>query len=332
MNRVHFLILPFIFFVCQQSSEESAREDQNESISQIEEEVPSFYWSVDWHPENDQIALGGSMDTLRVLSADGEREVSKYPYAGTITQVKWHPAGDKLAISVQDGKSEPCILKPSTGRRIELDQISAEGARALGWNHTGELLAVGDYEGILSIFDADGSLLRQVDTDQKGLIDLDWHPNSDLIVAVGEHISRYDYRTDELQNIEDRTEDILMLCVDWHPGGQFFATGDYGDFTHNYSPLLQYWTSAGSHIKSMNDSKAEIRNLAWSEDGELLASTSEKIRLWNEAGEIVAQDNHSHLLQGVAWNGDTTQLIVTDDHCKIIFWDRELNRLGETLD
>jgi WD40 repeat protein len=290
---------------------------------------PYFYWSVDWHPNKDQIVVGGTEDTLRLFSVNNSKPIRNYPYKGTITKTKWHPTKNKLAISVQDGLSASKILDLDNDQSIELDSVSIDGARAIGWNYSGKLLAVGDYEGFLTLYDETGIFLKRINTDQKSIIGLDWHPNENLIVAVGEKITLYDYESGSLKHIEDRTESILMLCVAWHPNGKFFVTGDYGDFEYHYPPLLQYWTYDGQKTKSIERSQAEYRNIKWSNDGELLATASEKIRLWNKEGDLVAEESTSNLLWGIDWKDDGSALVATDEKGKIIFWDRNLNKITE---
>ena len=127
-----------------------------------------LFWGADWHPVQNQIALGGSNDTFfKIISTENYQEVKSYPYKGTITNTKWNPAGNRLAISVQDGKSNSIILNLETDEMIALDSITNDGARAIGWNHSGDLLAVGDNEGYLSFYDENGQLLRKTDTGQK---------------------------------------------------------------------------------------------------------------------------------------------------------------------
>ncbi len=98
---------------------------------------------------------------------------------------------------------------------------------------------------------------------------------------------------------------------------------------YNYPPLLQYWTYDGQRIKSIKESKAEFRNIRWSGDGELLATASEKIRLWNKAGNLVAEETTKNLLWGIDWNEDASKLVATDGKGKIIFWNRNLERFNE---
>ena len=234
-----------------------------------------------------------------------------------------------MAISVQDGVSKSIIFNLDNDEIIELDSISSDGARAIGWNHSGDLLAVGDYNGYLTIFDENGNFLKRIITNQKSIIDLAWHPNENHIVAVGEKITMYHYDLDSLKNIEDRNEEVLMLCTAWNPNGNFFVTGDYGDFEYHHPPLLQYWTYDGQRIKSIEKSKAEFRNMKWSDNGDLLATASEKIRLWNKNGELIKESESENLLWGIDWNNSDTRIVTTDIIGKIIIWDKELNQIKE---
>ena len=284
-----------------------------------------FFWSVDWHPAQERLVVGGSNDTfLKILSTEDFRELSTHPYPGTITQTKWHPTENRIAIAVQDGKSKCALLDVDANERIELDSITPFGARALGWNRTGELLAVGDYEGMLTLFDAAGNFLRRIDLDQKGIIGLDWHPQEDRLVAVGERIALYDVATDRVQHVEDRSEDVLLLCVAWHPDGSFFVTGDYGDFEKEHPPLLQFWTADGQRIRAIEESKAEYRHIVWSPDGTTLATASEQLRLWDRNGALRAAAPSEHLLWGIDWRRDGERLVTTDDGGRIVVWSRKL--------
>lgn len=305
------------------------KETQKETGEISKETDPSFFWSVDWHPYKDEFVAGGTQDTLRLISSNDFQPLKNYPYKGTITKTKWHPTKNILAISVQNGLSYSTILNLDNDKSIKLDSIG--GARAIGWNHSGDLLAVGDYDGFLTIFDEEGTVLKRIDTNQKGIIGLDWHPDENLIVAIGEDVIMYNYELDGLKIIRDRSEEIevLMLCVAWNPNGKFFVTGDYGDFVYHYPPLLQYWTFDGQRIKSIKESKAEYRNLRWSSDGELLATASEKIRLWNKDGDLIAAETTKNLLWGIDWNEDDSKLVATDEKGKIILWNRKLDKLTE---
>ena len=299
---------------------------QKKSI-QKSEKKDWWLWTVSWHPNANKIAVGGTQDTLRLFSTRESRLLKNIPVKGTITKTKWHPTENILAVSLQDGKSKTSIFNMDTGERLELDSVNNFGTRAIDWNKNGELLAVGDYDGIIGIFNKDGNLIKRIATEQKAIIGLDWHPSKDIIVAVGDRITLYDLSSDSLRHIEDRAHEVLMLCVEWHPSGVLFVTGDYGDFQQNYPPLLQFWSANGVKIKTVVKSKAEYRDLTWSKDGTLLATASEKLRLWDKNGDLVLEKPVRNLLWGVDWNSDDSKLVTTDGKGLIHIWDRNLKNI-----
>jgi WD40 repeat protein len=120
-----------------------------------------------------------------------------------------------------------------------------------------------------------------------------------------------------------------MLCVAWHPSGNYFVTGDYGDFDKNYPPLLQFWSIEGKKMKTIEKSKSEFRDLKWSQDGSLLATASEKIRFWDKQGNLISEKSSPYLLWGVDWNKEGSKLITTDKKGLIVVWDKKLNKLNE---
>ena len=317
MVKIYLLIILCTTIACRQSD--------NQKNSVLEKSNKWFFWSVDWHPTKNQVVVGGSNDSyLKVLSTKNYEELQSWPYEGTITQTKWHPTKNKIAIAVQDNKSKLAILNIDKNSKEELIGITSDGARAIGWNSSGNILAVGDNEGYLSFFDENANLLRSVDTGQKGLLSLDWHPSQDVIVTVGERIAIYNFETDSLEQIEDRNEEVLMLSVSWNPNGKIFVTGDYGDYIERYPPLLQYWTYDGNKIISIAKSKAEYRNVKWSHNGEFLATASEKLRIWSNKGDLIDEKKTENLLWGIDWNENDDRLVTTDEGGNIIFWTNNL--------
>jgi WD40 repeat protein len=301
---------------------------QKEKAEKTEKE-DWWLWTANWNPHGEQIVAGGTQDTLRIFSSTDYKLSKNYRIDGTITKSKWHPYNDKLAIAMQGGKSKSLIFDLEKDKRIELDSLDGFGARAIGWNNSGDLLAVGDYSGFLTIYNTEGEILKRIDLEQRGLIGLDWHPNKNLITIVGDRIALYDFDNDTTISIQPRNEEVLMLCVAWHPSGDFFVTGDYGDFEKNYPPLLQYWTSKGEKIKSIEKSKAEYRNLKWSNDGKLLATASDYVRLWTKEGKLMNEQKSENLLWGIDWNNDDSQIVTTDEVGRVIIWNRELEKVRE---
>lgn len=320
MKNVIFLILVILTNGCK---------SKQETLDTPNSRNNWWLWTANWHPNKDFIATGGTQDTLRLFSTKDYKLIQNFPMKGTITNTKWHPFKNILAISTQIGESKTAILDLNTNQFTFLDSLSKEGVRGIGWNNTGELLAVGDNEGYLSIFREKGDLLRKIPTGQKVITALDWHPENNNIIMVGEFIGIYDFEQNELKSVEDRKEGILMLSVNWHPSGDLFVTGDYGDHILNHTPLLQFWNPNGKKIKSVNTGKTEYRSIQWSPDGTLLATASDKIRLWNSKGILIQERNPENQLWGLDWNQDGTKLVTTDQLGIIQIWDIDLNLLNE---
>lgn len=306
-----------------------ARASISYEITSHKEKVNWWLWTASWNAKNKVLAVGGTQDTLRLFSTERNELAKNIPLLGTITSTTWHPSKKILAVSMQNENSNSFILDLVSMEQILLDSIDETGARAISWNNTGKLISVGDYSGILTIYNENGHIIKRVNTKQKGLLAVDWHPEKNIVVAVGEWISIYDLDQDSVYNVKPREEDVLMLCVEWHPNGKIFATGDYGDFENNHPPFLQYWSANGQNLMTIAKSQSEIRNLSWSSDGKTLVTASESLRLWNENGDLLIETKSENLLWGIDWNDLNDNIVTTDDKGRIIIWDRELNKIQE---
>ncbi len=205
------------------------------------------------------------------------------------------------------------ILDIRTMTTHKLEGIPSTGARAIGWNSNGELLAVGDNEGQLHIFDKSYGLVKKVDTGLRSITSLSWHPDKAIITMVSGRIGNYNLDTDELQVWDSRKEEMLLLAVAWHPSGEFFALGDYGDNARQYPAQLQFHRPDGSLIKTMEGSKAAYRNIQWTADGEHLATVSDAFRLWTKEGELISTLPFEHLLWGLSFDKKHNHWLVTDE-------------------
>ncbi|GAB5524082.1 MAG: hypothetical protein Roseis2KO_19540 [Roseivirga sp.] len=297
----------------------------------VNHHLDEVLWTAAWSPDGSTIAVAGNQDSIRFFSVDKLELIRNHPIGNTVTKLKWHPTEELLAIATQTSNQKPGVLNLETGEINGLKGVSEVGARAIGWNRDGSLLAVGDLDAILHIYDETGKVLRTVDTKQKGLIGLSWHPEGKLIALIGEFINLYDYTTDSLTAIPSRPEEVLMLSVAWHPSGEFFVTGDYGDYQVPYPPLLQFWTASGQRIRSIDASKAEYRNIRWSHDGQLLATASDALRIWTREGVLLHTGASDNLLWGIDWSPDDQRIVTSDISGHIFVWSREAKIIQELI-
>lgn len=291
--------------------------------------VEDIIWDIKVSHDGKLIAVGGNFNALKIFSAKHFKTKKAYPFKNTITKLDWHPTENILAIASQGENADICLLNVSTNKFIYLENLPKYGGRAIAWNHNGELLAVGDNAAELTVFKKDGTVVRKISTQQKAITDLSWHPSKNIIVTVGAQIEIYDVDLEVSKSIKPRPVDVLMLCVAWHPSGDFFVTGDYGDHIKNYPPLLQYWKPNGEKIREIEKSKAEYRNLKWSNNGEQLATASEALRIWSKEGELLNEGKAEDLLWGIDWTHDNQKIITTTGKGKIIIWDTKAKMIKQ---
>lgn len=287
-----------------------------------------IFWTTDWSPNGKYIAIGGNIDTLNIYSEGNLQSCKSFPVKNTITRIKWHPTLNIIAVTTQMSNEKSFILNLETNEKIELNDISPNGARGLDWNYTGEYLGVADNDGQILIYDIKGKLIRkfvnQVNS-TKGITALDWHPKKNIITTVADKIRFFDFEGNLLKSIKHRQEEVLLLSIAWHKSGDFFVTGDYGD--EKDKSLLQYWNEQGQLIKTIDISKGEYRNLAWNTKGDRLASASDALRIWDTKGNLISEGNSKDRLWGVSWNNKGSRIITSSMEQRIILWNKKAKKI-----
>lgn len=280
-------------------------------------------WTAAWSPNDELIAIGGSQGELKLFDGQTFELLKTYAVGEVIlSRLKWHPFQNKLAVITQSQSFKAKILDLDEDQWIELEGLDSS-LRGLDWNYNGELLAVSEFEGEISIFDLHGNRVARFMADAKSVAGIDWHPSENILAAVGSTIGLFTHLGDTLRIFSPREEEVFLLCVEWHPSGEFFATGDYGVFEDAANKLIQYWSKEGEKITEIGRSIAEYRNIRWSPDGQWLASANDALSIWDRDGNLVRKSETSDdYLWGIDWNADGTRIITTSDQGVITLWDK----------
>jgi WD40 repeat protein len=279
--------------------------------------IAPILWTTDWSPDGRYIAVGGNDHLLRIYNAAGQR-LKTDTLPGSIQALDWNPDATHLAIALDGNPAR--ILNVKTGAFLSLPQVT--GSRALAWNATGNRLAVGDYEHLLFIYDKEGKLVKTIQEENaKTYLGIDWHPNGKVLLTCSDKIRLFDTSGALLQQIKHRKEETIILTVQWHPSGTFFAAGDYGHQEENIGSLLQFWKADGTRIMSLSRSAAEYRNIRWNKEGSLLATASDGLRLWSKDGAVVYSGKTDDLLWGIDWEPGYKRLVTTSNAGVIRLWD-----------
>jgi WD40 repeat protein len=274
-------------------------------------------WTLDWSPDGKYCAIGGDDGLLRIYEATGFTLLKTHKFATAVQCLDWNQDGKLLAIALDDHPVQ--LLNIETGQYLILQGTT--GSRALAWNNNGAMLATGDYNGLLYIWNKEGKLLKTIKKDNtKTYLSVDWHPKKNILLTGSDRIRLFDTSGNLLQSIKHRSEETIILTVKWHPGGTFFATGDYGHKEERIESLLQFWKEDGTLIKSLSGSKAEYRNIRWNKDGSLLATASDALRIWSRDRQIIYTGKSEDLLWGIDWNSKNENVFSTSAKGNISIW------------
>ena len=287
-----------------------------------ESDSSTILWSVDWSADGKLFAVGGAWVGIFDAETQLKRQAPALDSLKAIAKVRWNPRCNLLALSGgADGVT--AIYDPTTDQKITLK--TKEGTRGIAWNASGELLATAGNRGELQIWSASGQLLHTTRPENaKSLTGVAWHPKEDKIVTVSEFIRWYDGKGNIIKQVRHRPEAkglALLLCVAWHPSGEFFIVGDYGNSEAGDAPLLQFWSADGKLLKTMEvKNGAAFRNISWNRDGSLLASASDALRIWSKDGQLRHIGKSPDLLWGVRWNREGNRLLTSSHEGRVTLW------------
>lgn len=282
----------------------------------------NILWSVDWSSDGKFFAVGGAWAGIFDAKTQQRHAAPALDSLKAVSKVRWHPCRQLLAISGgADGVT--AIYDPTNDKKTTLK--TKEGTRGIAWNSNGELLATAGNRGELQIWTADGQLLHTTRPEKaKGLTGVAWHPSQAKVVTVGEFITLYDGGGNITKQVSHRPEAkgfCLLLCVEWHPSGEFFVVGDYGNSDTGDAPALQFWSPDGKLLKTLEVKEgAAFRNLSWNRDGTLLASASDALRIWSKDGQMKHLGKSPDLLWGIRWNREGNQLLTSSHEGRVTLW------------
>ncbi len=288
--------------------------------------VKQIIWTAEWSPDGAYFAYAGNIDSIKIYKSSDYSVFRSLAVKNTVTRIKWHPTKNILVYTTQLSEDKSSIYNLEKGEKTELTGISVDGARGIDWNSDGSKFVIADNDGQIIIYNEKGELLNTIKTDySKSYTSIDWHPTKNILLATGNNIKLFNTNGQLLKSIQHRKEDVLLLSATWHPSGKLFACGDYGD--GSIKTYLQFWDENGALLQSIDISKGEYRNLVWNKKGTMLASASDKLRIWNNRAKLLFEGNSSSYLWGLSWNEKEEKIITSSLNGEVLIW----NTKGEIL-
>jgi WD40 repeat protein len=285
----------------------------------MEQEKTFVAWTASWSHDDRFVAIGNDNGELAIYETRQWKKVKSWSYkATTITRVEWNPKYPLLAVAAVWHAGTPSVVQlfdMAENKVLSTLPDTLQG-RGVSWSPDGENVAFVGGKGRISLYSKSGEHHKSLSfTNPRSLFSIDWHPSTNLLLAVEEDIYLIDIDRDSLiATYDDGSKNKGILCCEWHKSGDFFVTGDYGYEKEGGEPsYLKYWGKEGTLLKRIKESKFEYRNVMWTRDGKYLAAAADVLLVFNRNGEVISKtkfdDNN---LWGVAWNNKGDKIISSD--------------------
>jgi len=132
-------------------------DSQTEARVQVISVASNGISSLDWHPDGDRLAFGTVGNTLQVYDVSAQTPLDTLSYSGTVEDVEWSPAGDKLLAAA--GSTAYVLDAASRGQlRTETDN---GGLGAVAWSGDAQRFALGGSRA--QVFKVGGGQILNVD-------------------------------------------------------------------------------------------------------------------------------------------------------------------------
>jgi len=213
-----------------------------------------------------------------------------------IRALAFAPNGKQLAVSSQQNVLAVYDLATQA---VEWMNTDGPPSQALCFSPDGKTLAIGHEQFSIDLRDTlSGKPRRDWKLDVlaiERLNDMDYSPNGDrlLIGGQGQRILALDVLFGE-RGYDWLAESGAAARVDWSPDGRYVAIANNGSSAGPGAYSLQVWRAelGGPSVSVMVGHSGPVRGLAFSSDGERLASLSEDgtLRLWEvSSGAVLDQ-------------------------------------------
>jgi WD40 repeat protein len=299
--------------------------------------------------------LTASSREVRVRRVDtgplrAQTVVTHDPYA-----VSWSPDDRHLAVV---GKGIASVWTPA----LQLEATIDVGGRIgwdVAWNPAGDRLAIAGSDGLVTIRDARGALIRDLAGEHGVVNAVTWSPDGTrLVTSSDEGTARIWDAATGTQLLALAHPDRVMSAA-WRPDGNLLATSCWDRKLRFWDPrtgtlvstidtrtmqllavafdptgrsviatshggdVAVFDVATGARVLSLEGHTDSVPNAAWSPDGALIATAGYdgSARIWDPATGQQLAARRAGSLMAIAWSHDGTQLAGVSEHGQIQIWD-----------
>ncbi|ESA37116.1 wd-40 repeat-containing protein [Leptolyngbya sp. Heron Island J] len=250
--------------------------------------------------------------------------------------------------------------------RLQEHQLAVNSA---SYSPNGQLIASGDDDGVIKLWNLEGSVNQSFETESAGITTIDFSFDGKLIASGSADGT---VKLWKLDGSVDRTyvvQDSAVTSTNFSPDGKWLiAAADNGTVhllnlsqlsnrswqaheeitysaifasngslvTAGYDGFIKVWNLEGQLLNEWKGHEELIRSLALSPDGKVLASGSDdfSVKLWSLEGQLLQRlESHQKSINSVAFSPDSKTLATGSNDNSIKLWsqNQEKFELEETL-
>ena len=242
----------------------------------------------------------------------------------------WVPIGAAVLVALM--LIVNALIPKAQARSLGGFDLDRAAITAIAFSPDGSLLAAGDVEHKIKVFDVKSAKALQTLRDHNAAITgVAFSPDGSLLASAGKEnvIRLWDVKTGQLlKTLDGHT--LAVSAVAFSPDGSLLASG-------SYDRLIDLWdVKTGQVVKTLSGHTESVASVAFSPDGQRLASASQDqtAKVWDVSTgkEVLTLSGHAGGLTSIAYSPDGKWLATGSVDRTVKVWDAATGAIERTLD
>jgi WD40 repeat protein/tRNA A-37 threonylcarbamoyl transferase component Bud32 len=285
-------------------------------------------YAVAWAPNGQYISSGGNDHIVKIWSPimpAGHDHLTYLQHSGSVNSLAWSPNAVHVASASSDMTVQ--VWDATTGNKHFTYRGHTDNIRAVAWSPDGTRIASAGDDRTVQVWDANTGKPLATYSDHTGIVwSVSWSPDSTRISSgsadktvqvwdVANYVNNFCY----VYHCYCRANAVKTVA--WSPGGQYIGSG--GDIPES---TVQIWNaSGGAPLLTYSEQTAGIFAIAWSHDGQYIASSSwGEVRVWNPAPPagktITIYTGNANGVHAVVWSPKERRIASGSDDTTVQIW------------